>query len=267
MPELPEVEIMTRNIQKWFDKRTIVIDIVDERWLKQGEIQTIQNKIVERVSRRAKYTLVHFHDDVLILHFRMTGKIIPHTDPMKKKQRKERVFFHCNDEEQRDSYVFVDSRCLGEGRILSKSEISDFFINIGPEPWPEKLSGSFLQKRFSVKKHSPIKNAALDQNIIAGIGNILACESLYKSRISPLKKVSALTEHEWSLWSEKIVATINLIIDKESSDEIVYVNEGGENIFEVYAREGEDCSICSDTIQRIKQSGRSTFYCPTCQKI
>ena len=93
MPELPEVEIMTRNIKKWFDKRTIVIDIVDERWLKQGDIQTIQNKIVESVTRRAKYTLVHFHDDVLLLHFRMTGKIIPHSRPDEKKAKKGKGIF------------------------------------------------------------------------------------------------------------------------------------------------------------------------------
>jgi formamidopyrimidine-DNA glycosylase len=156
---------------------------------------------------------------------------------------------------------------LGEGRIILGNEIPDFFKDIGPEPWPDKLAGGLLQKRFHVKKNSPIKNAALSQNIIAGIGNILVCESLFKSKISPLKKVSELTDKEWDLWSEKIVETINLIIDKESSDEIVYVSEGGENIFEVYSREGEGCFICCDKIRRIKQSGRSTFYCPTCQKI
>jgi formamidopyrimidine-DNA glycosylase len=262
MPELPEVEIMTRNIRKWFEKSTIRIDILDERWLRQGGIDTIQCQMVQGVTRRAKYTLIHFEKEILILHFRMTGKVVPNEPG-----RKKRVLFYCANQDEMNVYAFVDPRCLGEGKVISKNDLSRFFSHLGPEPWPKKLSGSFLQNCFSSKGKSPIKNAMLQQEIVSGVGNILACESLYKAQISPCKKVSDVSVDEWSLWSDKIIETIDLIIEKESFDEIVYVNEGGDNIFDVYARENEICSKCLDTIKRIKQAGRSTFFCPTCQKM
>ena len=270
MPELPEVEIMTRNISNWFRDSQFEIEILDTRWLKRGNIENIQGSVVRDVRRRAKYTLICFDEYCLILHFRMTGKMVPY-----QKERKYRALFraHHNTENTENTetkeqgvYGFADTRCLGEGYIISLSEEVLFFSKIGPEPWPQKLSGQQLQNCFHSKGNMAIKNALLQQDLIAGVGNILACESLYHAHISPFCPIEKCSIDEWEQWSVALVAVIHLIIEKESSDEIAYISEGGENIFEVYGREGQNCRKCQTTIVREKQAGRSTFYCPTCQK-
>ena len=264
MPELPEVEIMTRNISKWFQDSHLEIEILDERWLKRGKIQNIQGSIVKNIRRRGKYTLIYFDEYCLIIHFRMTGKIVPY-----QKDRKYRALFlaiHNTETKKQRTYGLVDTRCLGEGYIISLVEELLFFSKIGLEPWPQKLSGQQLQDCFHAKGKMPIKNALLRQDLIAGVGNILACESLYQAHISPFYPIEKCSIDDWERWSTALVAVINFIIEKESSDEIDYISEGGENIFEVYGREGQNCRKCQTTIVREKQAGRSTFYCPTCQK-
>lgn len=263
MPELPEVEIMTRNATRWLvGERIEAFEIVDERVVVEGaaHLAQLQGDVVRSAWRRAKHLALRTDSASLAVHFRMTGKLVlgPHPG---------RVRWWLRTESGR-RVDYVDARCLGDLRAFPPTGAQEWLdgLGLGPEPYPELQTGTWWRERFDGAR-SAIKVALMDQARIAGIGNILASEILWNARVHPFRKPATLTDGEWHAIAGATPAFIDLVINEESADEIVYVGESRDagSTFAVYAREGEQCLRCEGTVRRVKQSGRSTFYCDHCQ--
>lgn len=277
MPELPEVEIMARNLSQWALGRTltgvdVVDDAVDSGGL-AGWATGARGQRVSRVWRRGKYAVADFtpSGQSLVLHFRMTGKVVAASPDLRRAVRLVLSF------ESRsglpDTVVFDDSRRLGNAWLRPTATLAAWFDDerrLGPEPWPEPRNAHFWQQRLG-SSGSPIKVALMDQPRVAGLGNIAASEILWRARVSPTLRARSLTPEQWDRLAAAVPAFIEDTLERESGAEIAYVNSRGGSTsgvpspFSVYRNHGRPCRACHTPIERFKQSGRSTFWCPSCQ--
>jgi formamidopyrimidine-DNA glycosylase len=259
MPELPEVEIMARNLERWLSGQMIEsVDVLDAKMAGLG-LTNMVGATVTGASRRAKYAVVDLSNgSSLVLHYRMTGKTV--LDP--ERCRRARVRFQTHDGVV---VAFEDQRRFGELWLLPTGDLDAFFgaKGIGPEPWPEHRDGRWWSAQLQGLR-GPIKPALMRQDRVAGIGNIIASEALFLSKVGPQVLVPALTDAEWDRIALGVRTVIDRTLDVESGDEIAYVNLGGEGSFLVYGHAGEPCPRCQAPIERFVQSGRGTFYCSVC---
>lgn len=264
MPELPEVEVMTRNVRRWTDGRVVrALTIDDPKVVRSGDelVGGLSDEPVTAVFRRAKHMVIATETTELAAHFRMTGKVV--RNPSSGRIRWRLVL------DDGSEVAFVDSRRLGELRVLAPGGAAEWLgsLGLGPDVFPDRFDAAWWADRFAGKR-GPIKPALLDQARVAGIGNILASELLWRSGIHPAVSVPALDESDWQRISDAIVPLIEEIVAEESGEEIVYVNEAGgaaPSAFAVYGNEGEPCVRCGAPVARMKQAGRSTFWCGACQ--
>jgi formamidopyrimidine-DNA glycosylase len=230
---------------------------------------------VTGLSRRAKYILIHFGREILVIHLGMSGRMNVHHD-MKgyKLEKHDHMVMIMKDGA---GAVFNDPRRFGMVLLLEESELAAHksFKALGPEPLDKNFTGELLYEAIH-RKRAPIKTVLLDQHVVAGIGNIYACEALFAAGIDPRKQaadVSKKKAHELcaaikDVLKRAIAAGGSSLKDYRQADgSLGYFQHG----FKVYDREGEPCPSCkkggkSSVIQRITQAGRSTFYCPSCQK-
>ncbi len=252
----------------------------------RGFAQKLTGKRVTRLGRRAKYLLVHLSDDnVLISHLGMSGRftICGPDDEDAGLARPDgagphdHVVFHLSSGTR---IVYTDHRRFGYMDLVPETDVESckHLVNLGPEPTGNAFSSESLTLALRNKK-SPIKSALLDQRVVAGLGNIYVCEALYRAGISPRrlahtiagkgKRPSARTERLVpairDVISEAIQAGGSTLRDYAQADgELGYFQHG----FQVYGREGETCLTkgCTSSVTRIVQSGRSSFYCPSCQR-
>lgn len=259
MPELPEVEIMARNLERWLvGERIARVDVLDEKF-NQLRLEGVVGARVVRAWRRAKYAIVDLDSDTsVVLHYRMTGKTV--LDPSRSRRARLRL-----ETQSGTAVAFEDVRRFGEVWSVPTPELPAFFEakSIGPEPWPQRRNGEWWSKAMSGLR-GPIKPALMRQDRVAGVGNILASEALFLARIDPRASVVELSDSDWDVLGDCMHAVIDRTLSAESGDEIAYVNMGGEGSFEVYGHAGEPCPRCGASIQRIVQSGRGTFYCSKC---
>ena len=263
MPELPEVETVVNELNTELINETIVrIEPLSSRGIKNELSDVTEFKIIS-VTRRGKYIVFNGEDVSIIAHLRMTGKFV--FTPSDKDMKYIRCIFHFNS--LRKMY-FVDVRKFGT--IELTENISTFFSHLGPEPLTNEFTPLYFQSILK-NRLKPIKNALLDQSLVAGIGNIYADESLFLSQINPLKKSSGLSLNEMT----KLVKNIKWVLSESIknmgttlSDYRNTKNTGGENqhYLNVYGLEGSNCKVCNSIILRIKLAGRSTHFCPNCQK-
>ena len=259
MPELPEVEIMARNLERWLSGQTIEsVDVLDAKMAGAG-LTDMVGATVTGAWRRAKYAVVDLSNgSSLVLHYRMTGKTVLDPDLC----RRARVRFQTR---EGAVVAFEDQRRFGELWLLDTCELEAFFgaKGLGPEPWPQHRNGQWWSGQLQGLR-GPIKPALMRQDRVAGIGNIIASEALYLARVGPQVVVPSLSDNAW----DRIAAGVRTVIDRtlnmESGDEIAYVNLGGEGSFLVYGHAGSPCPSCQTPIERIVQAGRGTFYCPAC---
>ena len=241
MPELPEVEIMSRNLRKWLGSGPVQV-VGLEPGLPTAEMGPVT------VERRGKTCLVRGDAGTLVLHFRMTGKVV-----LGEHERARAVF--------RGERVvsFVDARRLGTLRLVEDVDLS----GLGPDAWPERRDGAWWRQRFA-RKRGPIKPALLDQRCVAGLGNIAASEICWRIGVDPRRGVPSLAPEEWERLAEQAWAFLDEVIEAEDGDEILYLNAdpGAQNPFSVYGREGEPCPASGRRIERLVQSGRSTYWVP-----
>ena len=275
MPELPEVETVCRGL-----RGTLIGNIfrrVEQRRpnlripFPKDFVQQIQGQQVVDLRRRAKYIQVFLNNSqVLIIHLGMSGKIL-----IEQKNNKGRADKH-------DHVVFTmssghtiryrDPRRFGLMALCSVNDLDQhrLFVHIGPEPLADDFNANLLASALTNRK-MPIKSALLDQTVVAGLGNIYVCEALFRSRISPLKPTNTCSLTEMKKLVPEIKQVLQEAIAAGGSTLRDHVQPSGEmgyfqHTFKVYGREKEPCSRCSAPIQRIVQSGRSTFYCPECQR-
>lgn len=297
MPELPEVETVRRGLQPVMEGATI--ETVEQRRpdlrfpFPDGFVARLTGRRIVSVGRRAKYLLFHFDaDTVLIGHLGMSGSFrieMPETahvpgvfhHPRSKAEAHDHVVFHLRTSDGGTARViFNDPRRFGFMLLSPAGELDahPLLAGLGVEPTGNALDGRLLNSLF-LGKRTPLKAALLDQRLIAGLGNIYVCEALWQSGLSPRRRAGTITSTKRPTTSrtEALAAdirrTIFEAIEAGGSSLRDYVHADGslgyfQHSFKVYGREGAPCvrDGCSGTVTRIVQAGRSTFYCPTCQR-
>lgn len=277
MPELPEVEIVRRALEPAFagqKLRSLKFNRPNLRFdLPQDLPVKIQGQSFNNLQRRGKYILA-FADNGhgFILHLGMSGVVRIEPD---KKQRVQEKHDHVEFELANDCRIVLnDARRFG---FLQEVHIDDWqshssLSQMGPEPLSNDFNGPVLFERLKGKS-TPIKVALLDQRVVAGVGNIYACEALYMASISPFRAARDLSENDCDSLSQAIRGVLSKAIEAGGSSLKDYKHADGklgyfQHQFAVYDREGVAClhPKCDKIdIKREVQSGRSTFYCPACQ--
>src|SRR5215212_6746473 len=265
MPELPEVETVRRGLQPVMEGSRIArmeVRRKDLRFPFQRDFaRRLTGQTVTGLGRRAKYLLADLTSgDVLLMHLGMSGAFV----------------------------VFNDPRRFGYMKIIARRAIEQepLLRDLGPEPLGNEFDAAMLARSCADKKTS-LKAALLDQRVVAGLGNIYVCEALYRAHLSPRRLAATLatksgqrrgmpggepTDH-----ARRLVGAIHAVLNqaikaggsslrdhRQTSGELGYF----QHSFQVYDREGEKCSTasCSGVVRRFTQNGRSTFWCPKCQK-
>ena len=277
MPELPEVETVTRALSKIVERskvKSVEIYRTDLRWKVPDDIKEIlENDIFEKPFRRGKYILIPTKkDNILLIHLGMSGQIkIKESVPTLLKHDHIRIIIE-NKNNNLFSITYNDPRRFGYVDYLNKRDLKKHFLlkSLGVEPFSEDLTKVYLHNIFK-KKTTNIKNALLDQKIIAGIGNIYASEILFRAKIKPYRNVNSLKSKE-----------LELIINSTKEILIKSIKKGGTTIKDhkqpdgklgyfkqnlaVYGRENKKCNDCNNLIVVSIISSRSTFLCNYCQK-
>jgi formamidopyrimidine-DNA glycosylase len=277
MPELPEVETVMRGLQARLEGRKIVraeVRRADLRWpLPPGLAKRLTGAKILGFRRQAKYILMRLSGgDSVLLHLGMSGRVL--IEPAGSNQphaAHEHIMLETDDGWR---VGLVDPRRFGSVDLL-RTDAEDahrLLVGLGPEPLGADFSAATLAVALAGKR-TPIKAALLDQRIVAGLGNIYVCEALFRARVSPLRSAATITRAEAARLVREIKATLTEAIAAGGSSLRDYVQTNGElgyfqHGFKVYGREGEACERCKTgaCIQRIVQSGRSTFYCPRTQR-
>lgn len=273
MPELPEVETVVRGIRPFITNKIIKDIIIRNPNLRykmpDGFSENIGGARVQNVSRRAKYILLETDtNQVIIVHLGMSGSLIAYTEQHEDYKKHDHVIFIM---EGKEYLIFNDPRRFGLVLSVAKDDIEQhqFFKNLGPEPLTNQFNHEYLSEILSNKK-APIKTALMDNKIVVGVGNIYACESLFRSGIMPTRPANDVSETELERLTYAIREVLQEAIDSGGSTLRDYVNSSGDSgyfqhNFAVYGREGEECIRCGATVKRVKQAGRSTFFCDSCQ--
>ena len=288
MPELPEVETVRRGLApamegERFDK--VEVRRGDLRWpLPKGFAQRLHGKLVEGLGRRAKYLLADLSSgDVLLMHLGMSGsfRVGKNGAPGKyyhersKSTAHDHIVFHMSNGA---TVTFNDPRRFGSMKLVPRARLEQepLLRALGPEPLGNEFDAAMLAKACARKKTS-LKAALSDQRVVAGLGNIYVCEALFRARLSPKRQASTIADRYGgpNQRAEKLVEAIKGVL-------LDAIEAGGSSLrdhrradgslgdfqhnFRVYDREGEPCPNCKGRIKRIVQVGRSTFYCPSCQR-
>ena len=274
MPELPEVETVCRALSKVIkNSRIKKVEFYrkDLRWQVKDNLEvSLKNNILIDPYRRGKYILIPTNTDkIFLIHLGMSGQI-----RIKKKdivQKHDHMSMIVENNNKHFVITYNDSRRFGYIDLFKKKELREHFLlsKIGVEPLGRELTTEYLQNNFK-KRVINIKNALIDQKIIAGIGNIYASEILYKAKINPLRKVNSLSQNDLNS-----IITFTKIILKRSID------VGGTTIrdhmqpdgslgyfkqkLQVYGKVNEKCKTCNSYIVKEVISNRSTFICKHCQ--
>ena len=274
MPELPEVETVCRALSKVIKNSTIKkIEFYrkDLRWQVKDNLEvSLKNNIFIDPYRRGKYILIPTNTDkIFLIHLGMSGQIRIKKKDIVQKHDHMRMIVENNN--KHFVITYNDSRRFGYIDLFKKKELREHFLlsKIGVEPLGRELTTEYLQNNFK-KRVINIKNALIDQKIIAGIGNIYASEILYKAKINPLRKVNSLSQNDLNS-----IITFTKIILKKSID------VGGTTIrdhmqpdgslgyfkqkLQVYGKVNEKCKTCNSYIVKEVISNRSTFICKHCQ--
>lgn len=276
MPELPEVETVRRGLAPVLEGsrlERVQLRRADLRFpFPDGFGQRLTGRRVKSVERRAKYLLIHLDDGtVLISHLGMSGsfRIYEGASPVLDKHDHV-IFITSGGHEVR----YNDPRRFGFMDLTTEDEMPTHKMleKIGPEPVFPGLDGPGLAARLHGRA-APIKAALLDQKVIAGIGNIYACEALFMAGISPKRKAQSVQGKRAEKLAGAIQDVLLSAIDAGGSSLKDHRQPTGElgyfqHQFRVYGRAGEPCPGCGDgvTIKQINQSGRSTFFCSSCQR-
>lgn len=288
MPELPEVETVRQGLVPVLEGRRLQRVIArrgDLRFpLPKDFAERLTGRCVQKLTRRAKYILAHLDgDEILIIHLGMSGRFqieggevgrfLHNIQPQDAQApgKHDHIEFVTD---QGARIVYSDHRRFGMMDLFPSSEMARyrFLASIGPEPLSDAFAAGVLRERLEGKR-APIKAALLDQRVVAGLGNIYVCEALFRARISPLREsaslrmpaIKRLVDDIKQVLNDAIIAGGSTLRDyKQTSGELGYFQHN----FLVYDRAGERCSRagCKGTIKRIVQSGRSTFFCRSCQR-
>ena len=291
MPELPEVETVRRGLAPAMEgARFTRVEARrrDLRWpLPKDFAKRLQGTMVDGLGRRAKYLLADLSSgDVLVMHLGMSGSFRVSHDSSEqapgnyhiersKHAAHDHVVFHMSNGV---TVTFNDPRRFGSMKLVPRAKLEQepLLRSIGPEPLGNEFDARILAKACAGKKAS-LKAALSDQRVVAGLGNIYVCEALFRARLSPKRRASTIADRNGkpNQRAEALVEAIKTVLHGA-------IKAGGSSLrdhrradgslgdfqhnFQVYDRDGKPCPTCKGKVKRIVQTGRSTFYCPSCQK-
>ena len=294
MPELPEVETVRRGLLPVLEGKRIARleqNRADLRFpLPQNFAERVRGKTVQRLERRAKYLIAHLSGgDALLMHLGMTGRFTVHSALLGAKKVGRYVYNAANDAKHDHivlhmqdgaTITYNDARRFGFMLLIPEAELAEHPLmhGLGVEPLGRDLTPEYLARRAAGKKVD-LKAFLSDQRIVAGLGNIYVCEALFRAGLSPTRKAATIATKSGrpNERAEKLVAAIKAVLKDAlaagGSSLRDYRRADGalgefQHTFAVYGREGKPCGprgSCG-TVKRIVQSGRSTFYCPKCQR-
>jgi formamidopyrimidine-DNA glycosylase len=265
MPELPEVETICRELSNLLIGRKILsIEPLRENTIIYNT-ELIENQTISKIERRAKYIVISLSKgQQLVIHLRMTGKLIfPITNNFDSKYTRAIIYIDNDDE-----IHFDDIRCFGKIYINEQNQTNDQFAKLGIEPLTDDFNVDFLYQKAK-NRNQEIKPFLMNQEIVVGIGNIYVQEILFHSKINPTRKAKTIKKHEWQKIIYNTKNTLLIAIDNNGttiSDFRRVDDKTGEfqNFLQVYGK--DNCPICDNKLEYIKQAGRSTRYCKECQK-
>lgn len=272
MPELPEVETLKNCLkQKLINLNINKLEKTRDNMrykLSDKLEQNVKDSQIVDLRRRAKYLLIDLDNSYsIIFHLGMAGRLTiqPANYTV---QKHDHIIIHLDNNQK---LVFNDHRRFGMIYAIPTESIEDeFFGNLGIEPLSKNISTDYLKTRLQTRK-VPIKNLIMDNHIIVGVGNIYACESLFMAKINPKRLGNSLQDDEITtlLYSiQKVLTKAILAGGTTVKDFVSGDSKPGyfQQELQVYGRENQLCLSCGEVISRIKQSGRATFYCSSCQR-
>lgn len=290
MPELPEVETVKTGLQPALEGRKFTHVETRRGDLRipfpKGFAKRLTGRRVTRLWRRAKYIMADLDDgETLVIHLGMSGSMSVFAEGSPRKLGR-----YCSDRAPEEAghgkhdhvvfetdaparIVFNDHRRFGLMTLIKTDKIAShkLFKDIGVEPLSDEFDAAYLAKALKAK-NTPVKSALLDQRLIAGLGNIYVCEALWRAYISPKRKAKNVKPEQIAKLLPAIKAVLREAVQAGGSSLRDHKRTDGElgyfqHHFAVYDRKGKMCQHRDDgIIKRIMQSGRSTFYCPVCQK-
>ncbi len=270
MPELPEVEVIRRGLApRLVGKRFLTVTAGDKN-LRQASspedlARWLPGRRLERLTRRGKYLVFALEGGVtLLIHLGMTGRLLMGVPPGHGPHV--HVFFTLEDG---ITLAFQDVRRFGQVLIFPPGTALFPLEQVGREPFSRRVTPEWLAE-VARGRSRPLKNFLLDGRILAGIGNIYACEIMFAAGLHPTTPAGVLSLTDWARVLKETRRILARAIRQGGTTVNDYLNSRGETgLFQVelmvYGREGEVCKQCGKTIKRLVQAGRSTFFCPRCQ--
>jgi formamidopyrimidine-DNA glycosylase len=287
MPELPEVETVRRGLAPVLEgARLSRVEArrPDLRFpLPEGFVQRLTGARIERLDRRAKYLLAKLdRDETLVMHLGMSGRfeitggaVSMRPGDFDRAQPPDPRHAHIVFETEADVTVtYYDPRRFGYMDLIATADLDQhsWFDGLGPEPLGCTFDAAHLAQAFAGRRQS-VKATLLDQRVVAGLGNIYVCEALFRAGIAPETPAGAISRRKLGLLVKIVRAVLLEAIEAGGSTLRDFATADGalgyfQHRFMAYGREGEAClkAGCGGTIERIVQGGRSTFFCPRCQR-
>lgn len=284
MPELPEVETIVRDLNRWLkNKKIVAINSLDKKvfQLSDQETKNIIGKRIRFIRRRAKMIIFGLGDGYLIIHLKMTGQLVLKTKigliagghPIVNEggelpNRFTRVIFKFNDQ---TVLFFNDIRRFGWIKLVNGAEFLKFNQGLGVEPLSSGFTLEYFNQALWRKRKTTIKQALLEQKQIAGLGNIYTDESLFAAGLKPFRRVETLKPLETKKLWRIIPKVLNQAIKYRGTSFNDYVDAQGQpgnfiKYLKVYGRAGERCENCGGLVKKTKLGGRGTHWCDRCQK-
>ena len=270
MPELPEVETTKRGLEpRVVGKQVLSAQIHQKqlRWEIPSHLPTtIKGEFIKKISRRAKYILIKFSNGTLVMHLGMSGSIsvVPSGEALNKHHHFELILDNTT------SMRFHDPRRFGSILWQKNNEQLSLFKNLGPEPLSSEFNDNTLYLSSRGRKKN-IKAFIMDSNIVVGVGNIYASESLFLAGISPKKVAGKTSKKRYQVLTQCIKQILSEAINKGGTTLNDFSNIDGKpgyfsQVLSVCGRNEMPCYRCDGTIKRIMQNQRASYYCPRCQK-
>lgn len=275
MPELPEVETIRRSLEEKIKGKTLVgVEVFLEKMVKgpdSADLDTeIRGRKINSIERRGKYIIIHLTGGMaMVIHLRMTGQLM-YCTPEQDKAKHTHVIFHLND---KCELRFADQRQFGKVQLVPEKELAEIsgLKSLGVEPFSSDYTREWFKKELR-NKRTKIKPLLLDQTFVAGIGNIYADEALFRAKVNPERVAATLTPREASNLFIAIREVLEEGIENKGTSIKDYVDGEGhqgsnQNNLRVYGRDGEPCVKCGKPIEKKSIGGRSSHFCPKCQKL
>jgi len=270
MPELPEVEVIRRGLAPRLVGRRFLAVRIGNKPLRQASppeelARWLPGRRVERLRRRGKYLVFGLEGGVtLLIHLGMTGRLLLNP-PLDRDDHVHLVFTL----EEGLTLAFQDVRRFGQVLVFAPGEPLIPLGQVGREPFSRRVTPAWLGE-MARGRTRPVKNFLLDGRILAGIGNIYACEILFAAGLHPATPAGALSVADWERLLKETRCILAWAIRRGGTTVNDFLNSQGETgLFQlelrVYGRKGEPCRRCGSTIERLVQAGRASFFCPRCQ--